>query len=98
MGGGLTLAIGPRHLDTFSRLAVFSSGAGQNPEKTLADIGANAKNVNAQLKLFWIGVGTEDGAMAGAKRASDFFNVSGHQAHVQNHVRARIRGLCGGSI
>ena len=42
LGFGLTLAIGPRHLDTFSRLAVFSSGAGQNPEKTLADIGAPA--------------------------------------------------------
>ena len=77
MGGGLTLAIGPRHLDTFSRLAVFSSGGGQNPEKTLADVGANAKNVNAQLKLFWIGVGTEDGAMAGAKRTSDFLNSAG---------------------
>ena len=77
MGGGLTLAIGPRHLDTFSRLAVFSSGAGQNPEKTLAAIGSNAKEVNAQLKLFWIGVGTEDGAMAGAKRTSDFLNSAG---------------------
>ena len=77
MGGGLTLAIGPRHLDTFSRLAVFSSGGGQAPEKTLADVGANAKNVNAQLKLFWIGVGTEDGAMAGAKRTSDFLTSSG---------------------
>ena len=77
MGGGLTLAIGPRHLDTFSRLAVFSSGAGQAPEKTLADVAANAKNVNAQLKLFWIGVGTEDGAMAGAKRTSEFLNSAG---------------------
>lgn len=77
MGGGLTLAIGPRHLDTFSRLAVFSSGAGQNPEKTLADIGGNAKNVNAQLRLFWIGVGTEDGAMVGAKRTSDFLTSTG---------------------
>ena len=77
MGGGLTLAIGPRHLDTFSRLAVFSSGAGQAPEKTLADVGANAKNVNAQLRLFWIGVGTEDGAMAGAKRTSDFLTSAG---------------------
>ena len=76
MGGGLTLAIGPRHLDTFSRLAVFSSGGGA-PEKTLADVGANAKNVNAQLKLFWIGVGTEDGAMAGAKRTSDFLTSAG---------------------
>lgn len=32
MGGGQTLSIGPRHLDLYSRLAVFSSGAGQNPE------------------------------------------------------------------
>ena len=77
MGGGLTLAIGPRHLDTFSRLAVFSAGGGQAPEKTFADVAANAKNVNAQLKFFWIGVGTEDGAMAGAKRTSDFLNASG---------------------
>jgi enterochelin esterase family protein len=77
MGGSLTLAIGPRHLDTFSRLAVFSSGGGQNLEKTYADVAANAKNVNAQLRLFWIGVGTEDGAMAGAKRTSDFLNAAG---------------------
>ena len=77
MGGSLTLAIGPRHLETFSRLAVFSSGGGQNVEKSFADVAANAKNVNAQLKLFWIGVGTEDGAMAGAKRTSDFLNASG---------------------
>jgi len=77
MGGSLTLAIGPRHLDTFSRLAVFSAGGGQNPEKTMADIAANAKNVNSQLKLFWMGVGTEDGAMAGAKRTSDFLNSAG---------------------
>jgi enterochelin esterase family protein len=77
MGGGLTLAIGPRHLDMFSRLAVFSAGGGQNLEKSFADVAANAKNVNAQLKLFWIGVGTEDGAMAGAKRTSDFLNSAG---------------------
>jgi enterochelin esterase family protein len=76
MGGGLTLAIGPRHLDMFSRLALFSSGT-QAPEKTLADVAANAKNVNAQLKLFWIGCGTEDGAMVGAKRTSEFLNSAG---------------------
>jgi enterochelin esterase family protein len=77
MGGGLTFAIGPRHLDTFSRLAVFSSSAGQAPEKTLADVAANAKNVNAQLKLLWMGVGTEDGVLAGAKRTSEFLNSAG---------------------
>ena len=77
MGGGLTLAIGPRHLDTFSRIAVFSAGAGQNPEKTLADVAANASTVNAQLRLFWMGIGTEDAGLAGAKRTSDFLNSAG---------------------
>jgi enterochelin esterase family protein len=77
MGGGLTLAIGPRHLDLFSRLAVFSSGGGQNPEQSLGHIGQNAKSLNDRLKLFWIGVGTEDGAMVGAKRASDYLNSVG---------------------
>ncbi len=77
MGGGQTLSIGPRHLDLFSRLAVFSSGAGQNPEQSLAAIGKNAKAVNDRLKLFWIGVGTEDGAMAGSKRASDYLTSVG---------------------
>ena len=77
MGGGQTLSIGPRHLDLFSRLAVFSSGAGQNPEQTLAALGKNAKALNEKLKLFWVGVGTEDGAMAGAKRTSDYLNSVG---------------------
>ena len=77
MGGSLTLSIGPRHLDLFSRLAVFSSGAGQNPEQSLAAIGKNAKALNDKVRLFWIGVGTEDGAMAGAKRASDYLNSVG---------------------
>lgn len=77
MGGGLTLAIGPRHLDTFSRLAVFSSGAGQNPQETLKDVAANAKSVNAQLKLFWIAIGDEDPGYLGAKRTSEFLTTSG---------------------
>jgi enterochelin esterase family protein len=77
MGGGLTLAIGPRHLDTFSRLAVFSSSAGQNPQESMKDVAANSKNVNAQLKLFWMGMGTDDPGYLGAKRTSEFFNAAG---------------------
>jgi enterochelin esterase-like enzyme len=77
MGGGQTLAIGPRHLDVFSRLAVFSAGGGQNPQQAMADIGANAKTVNSQLKLFWIGIGTEDAGLAGAKRTSEYLNSVG---------------------
>ena len=77
MGGGQTLSIGPRHLDLFSRLAVFSSGAGQNPDQTLAAVGQNVKSVNEKLKLLWMAVGTEDGAMANAKRTSDYLNSIG---------------------
>jgi enterochelin esterase family protein len=77
MGGSLTLAIGPRHLDTFSRIAVFSAGGGQNPQQTMADLAANSKNVNSQLKLFWMGIGTEDAGFSGAKRTSDFLNSAG---------------------
>ena len=77
MGGGLTLAIGPRHLDTFSRLAVFSSGAGQNPQESMKDVVANAKNVNAQLKLFWMAIGTDDPGYLGAKRTSEFLTSAG---------------------
>ena len=76
MGGGLTFAIGPRHLDVFSRLAVFSASAGQNPKETMADVAANARNVNAQIKLFWVGIGTEDAGLANAKRTSEFLNTA----------------------
>ena len=74
MGGSLTINIGPRHLETFSRVGVFSAGGGQNPAESLKDVGANAKNVNAQLKLFWMGIGTDDPGFVGAKRTSDYLD------------------------
>jgi len=77
MGGGLTFAIGPRHLEAFSRLAVFSAGAGQNPQESLKDVAANAKNVNAQLKLFWMAIGDDDPGYLGAKRTSEFLDTAG---------------------
>jgi len=77
MGGSLTLAIGPRHLETFSRLAVFSAGGGAKPEESMKDVGANAKTVNAQLKLFWMAIGGDDPGFAGAKRTSDYFDSVG---------------------
>lgn len=74
MGGSLTINIGPRHLETFSRVGVFSAGGGQNPAESFKDVGANAKNVNAQLKLFWMGIGTDDPGFVGAKRTSDYLD------------------------
>jgi enterochelin esterase-like enzyme len=77
MGGGLTLAIGPRHLDVFSRIGMFSAGAGNDPATSLKDLVANSKNVNSQLKVWWMGIGTEDPGYQAAKKSSDYMNSVG---------------------
>ena len=65
LGGAQSLAIGLSHIELFSRVAGFSSamGAANNPatggvdfEQVLAD----SARLNGQLKLLWIGCGTED--------------------------------------
>jgi enterochelin esterase family protein len=75
MGGGQTISIGPRHLDLFSRLAVFSAGAGADPQAAMKDLVPNT--LNAQLKLFWMGIGTEDPGFANAKKTSDYLDSVG---------------------
>lgn len=65
LGGAQSLAIGLSHVELFSRVAGFSSamGAANNPatggvdfEQVLAD----GARINSQLKLLWVGCGTED--------------------------------------
>jgi enterochelin esterase-like enzyme len=75
MGGSLTINIGPRHLDQFSRLAVFSASAGNDPAATLQSL--TAKTANAQLKLFWLGIGTEDPGYTNAKKTDDYLTSAG---------------------
>jgi enterochelin esterase-like enzyme len=77
MGGGLTLAIAPRHLEVFSRMALFSSGAGNDPATSLKDLVANQKNLNTQMKVFWMGIGTEDPGYANAKKTADYLDSVG---------------------
>ena len=74
-GGAQTLSIGLRNLQLFSRLGVFSAG-NNNPQEAFKDVAANAQKVNEQLDLLWIGAGTDDFAMAGAKRMSEFLTAS----------------------
>ncbi len=76
-GGSQTLTIGLRNLDLFSRLGVFSAAGGSQPESVFADVAANAANVNRQLDLFWIGMGTEDGGFENARKLSAFLTASG---------------------
>ena len=73
-GGSQTLAIGLRHLDLFSRLGVFSSSGGNDPAARFGDVAANAAEVNAELDLFWIGMGTEDGGYPNAQKLSQYFD------------------------
>ena len=75
-GGGQTLSIGLRHLNLFSRLGVFSAGS-NNPQDAFKDVAANAKKVDEQLDLLWIGCGTDDFAMPGAKRLDEFLTANG---------------------
>ena len=74
-GGGQTLSIGLRHLNLFSRLGVFSAGS-NNPQEAFKDVAANAKKVDEQLDLLWIGCGTDDFAMPGAKRLDEFLTAN----------------------
>jgi enterochelin esterase-like enzyme len=75
MGGGQTISIGPRHLDLFSRLAVFSASAGNDPATALQSLAP--KTANAQLKLFWLGIGTDDPGYTNAKKTDDYLTSSG---------------------
>ncbi len=65
LGGAQSLAIGLSHIDLFSRIAGFSSamGAATNPETGGVDFDkvlADSAHINKQLKLLWVGCGTED--------------------------------------
>jgi enterochelin esterase family protein len=86
-GGSQTLNIGLRNLDLFSRLGVFSASGGATPENVFADVAANAAEVNRQLDIFWIGMGTEDGGYENAKKLSAFLTAS-----TISHSFREIRG------
>jgi enterochelin esterase family protein len=65
LGGGQSLAIGLSHTNLFSRVAAFSAamGAGSNPETggvNFDEVLADSAGLNRQLKLLWVGCGTED--------------------------------------
>jgi len=65
LGGAQSLAIGLSHLELFSRVAGFSSamGAANNPATGGVDfetVLADSARINGQLKLLWVGCGTED--------------------------------------
>ncbi len=87
MGGMQTLFIVPRHLDKFAYLGSlsgpifpgFNGGPGAFDPKTAFDGSfADPSAVNKNLRLLWLGVGTEEhGFYDGIKRAADTLKASG---------------------
>jgi enterochelin esterase family protein len=64
-GGGTTLYFGLNNLDKFSYVCGFAPGMLENEfERNNASAFANPEQTNKMLKLFWIGVGKEDGLYA----------------------------------
>lgn len=79
MGGGHSLREGLDNLDKFSHIGVFSSGKPSDFETRHAKVLADAKGTNARLKLFWIGIGTGDGALERARALHTALEKAGVQ-------------------
>jgi enterochelin esterase family protein len=77
MGGGQTLQIGLHHLDRFSRVAGFSAAVARAPFDAFKDVAADAKKVNASLKLLWLACGTGDSLFTPNRQFSEFLTQAG---------------------
>jgi enterochelin esterase-like enzyme len=85
MGGGQALSIGLNHRELFAYVGGFSSGLGRPADfpRTYASLVADPRAANKQLRLVWIGCGTEDGAFAASKALAAFLEE--HQIHHTFH-------------
>jgi len=68
-GGAATYNIGLKHLDLFSGFGFFSAagGGGADFATRYPQIASDAKSANARINVLWIGCGTEDPLIKGAK-------------------------------
>lgn len=69
-GGNQALANGLLHLDKFSYLCSYSSFTSMD----LPDVYDNADKTNSQIKLFWLGVGTDDFLYGNAREYTEFLD------------------------
>lgn len=60
MGGGQAVTIGLFHLDKFAYVGCFSGAIRSLDSGSSGETFPSAKAINEQLRLFWIGCGTED--------------------------------------
>jgi enterochelin esterase-like enzyme len=78
MGGRQTLSVGLANLDKFSYILPYSAAV-RNAEQDSALISLTSvpDRINKELKLFWIGCGTEDGLYTGNKSLSELLIKKG---------------------
>ncbi len=86
MGGKQTLSVGLANLDKFSNTLPYSVAV-RNVEQDSALISLTSvpDKINKEMKLFWIGCGTEDGLYAGIRSLSEFLIKKGIK-HVFNRT------------
>lgn len=72
-GGNQGLALGLTNLDKFSWLCSYSSFT----TMTIPGVYDDADKLNAQINLFWLGVGTDDFLYGNAKEYMDFLDSKG---------------------
>jgi enterochelin esterase-like enzyme len=78
MGGGQAVRIGLNHLDLFAYLGAFSPALFiSDTMKDYDGVFANAAKVNQQLRLLWIGVGSDDSLVGPVKQSHENLKKAG---------------------
>jgi enterochelin esterase-like enzyme len=78
MGGRQTLSIGLANVDKFSYVLPYSAAVRNvKQDSALISLLSDPARLNKELKLFWIGCGTEDGLFTGNKSLSEFLTKKG---------------------
>jgi enterochelin esterase-like enzyme len=72
-GGNQGLSVGLHNLDKFSYLCSYSSFTSTE----IKDVYDNAESTNSQIKLFWLGVGTDDFLYGNARDYTEFLDKKG---------------------
>jgi enterochelin esterase-like enzyme len=78
MGGGEAIRIGLNHLDQFAYLGAFSPALSiTDTAKDYDGVLADPARANRQLRLLWIGVGSEDFLLAAVKESHETLEKAG---------------------
>ena len=94
MGGGQTISIGPRHLDLFSRLAVFSASAGADPRPRCSRLRPNGQRAAEAVLARHRHRRSRITPMP--RRPTDYLTSVGIKHTFKTTILARTRGSSGG--